>query len=294
MNTTQIKYFLAAAKTLNFTEAAKQLYISQPALSKQITAIEKELNMMLFIRSKKKVRLTPAAAVLLRELPGLQDHYDDIIRKARIANEGNAGELSIGLLEGQMVGSEFANAFAQFTEQYPNISVRLLRDSFSGLRRQLAEETIDLAITLNFDLIGVEGLESETLTICPAIAVVSKNHPLAHRVVTSWAQLKAETFIVIDEQDCYASAKMVIEDCKRAGFSPNLKFASSLETAMLWIEAGIGIGFINTMNNLTMNPQICCLDQLPCKDTYSVLAWKRENINPTIPLFTNFITQKYQ
>ena len=86
MNTTQIKYFLTAARTLNFTEAANQLYISQPALSKQITAIESELNMQLFIRSKKKVRLTPAGAVLLKEFPGIEEHYEDVVRKARIAN----------------------------------------------------------------------------------------------------------------------------------------------------------------------------------------------------------------
>jgi Transcriptional regulator len=54
MNTLQIKYFLTAARCLNFTEAAKQLYISQPALSQQILALEKELNMQLFIRAKKE------------------------------------------------------------------------------------------------------------------------------------------------------------------------------------------------------------------------------------------------
>ena len=294
MNTTQIKYFLAAARTLNFTEAASQLYISQPALSKQITSIENELNMMLFIRMKKKVRLTPAGIVLLRELPALEARYDDIIRKAKIANEGNAGELAIGILEGQMVGDAFTKSFGSFSQKYPNISVRLLRDSFSGLRRQLEEETIDLAITLDFDINGVPGLTHEMLDTCPAIAAVSRNHPLAQQNPTNWSELKGETFIVVEERDCFASARMVIEDCKRAGFTPILKYAPSLETAMLWIEAGLGIGFINTMNNLTMNPNIHLLTQLPCKNTYNVLAWKHTNINPTIALFTNFLLSENQ
>lgn len=289
MNTTQIKYFLAAARTLNFTEAARQLYISQPALSKQITAIEAELNMMLFVRSKKKVRLTPAAAVLLKELPALEEHYDDIIRRARVANEGNAGELSIGILEGQMVGESFTEAFARFSETYPNVSVRLLRDSFSGLRRQLSEGTIDLAITLDFDIAGAVGLSWEQLATCPALAVVSKHHPLAANPPSCWSDLKGCTFIVVDEKDCFASARMVEEDCARAGFTPAFKYAPSLEVAMLWIEAGIGVGFINTMNSLTMNPNIAVLDRLPCKNTYSVMAWKQDRINPAIPLFLNFM-----
>ena len=291
MNTTQIKYFLAAARTLNFTEAANQLYISQPALSKQITAIEAELNMQLFIRSKKKVRLTPAGAVLLRELPSLEEHYEDIVRKAKIAHEGNAGELTIGILEGQMLGSDMVNLFGEFEKRYPNISVRLIRDSFSGLRRQLEDETIDLAITLDFDIMGLDWILSENIAVNPAIAAVSKSHPLANVNPTSWAQLKDYTFIAVDEKDCFASARMVIEDSKRAGFTPNFKMASSLETAMLWIEAGVGIGFVNTMNNLTMNPNICLLDKIPCKDTYSVLAWSRDNINPAIALFTNFMNE---
>ena len=291
MNTTQIKYFLAAAKTLNFTEAANQLYISQPALSKQIIAIEAELNMQLFIRSKKKVRLTPAGAVLLRELPALEDHYEDIVRKAKIAHEGNAGELTIGILEGQMLGSDMVHLFGEFEKKYPNISVRLIRDSFSGLRRQLEEETIDLAVTLDFDIGGLDWILSETIAVNPAIAAVSKTHPLAEICPTSWTQLKDYTFIAVDEKDCFASARMVIEDCKKAGFTPTFKMASSLETAMLWIEAGVGIGFINTMNSLTMNPNVCLLEGIPCKNTYSVLAWSRENINPAIALFTNFINK---
>lgn len=294
MNTTQIKYFLAAARTLNFTEAAAQLYISQPALSKQITAIENELNMMLFVRSKKKILLTPAGTVLLRELPDLENHYDDIIRKARIANEGNAGELSIGILEGQMVGHTFTKAFGFFSETYPNISVRLLRDSFSGLRRQLEEGTIDLAITLDFDIMGVPGLDSEILETCPAIAAISKSHPLAQNPPTNWVDLKEQTFIAVDEKDCFASARMIMEDCTHAGFHPILKYAPSLETAMLWIEAGLGIGFINTMNSLTMNPNIQLLEKLPCKNTYNVMDWKHDNTNPAIALFTNFFATQNQ
>lgn len=188
-----------------------------------------------------------------------------------------------------MVGEDFTAAFARFSEVYPNVSVRLLRDSFSGLRRQLAEETIDLAITLDFDIAGVPGLVSEQLATCPALAVVSRNHPLSANPPSAWIDLKGCTFIVVDEKDCFASARMVEEDCARAGFTPIFKYAPSLEVAMLWIEAGIGIGFINTMNSLTMNPNITILDRLPCKNTYSVIAWRQDNINPAIPLFTNFI-----
>ena len=65
MTLTQIKYFIEVAKCLNFSEAAEHLFITQPALSRQITAIETELNMQLFIRGSKKLSLTPSGQLLL-------------------------------------------------------------------------------------------------------------------------------------------------------------------------------------------------------------------------------------
>lgn len=100
MTQLQIKYFLMAARCLNFTEAAKQLYISQPALSQQITAMEKELNMQLFIRSKGKLRLTPAGATFLEELPRYEAIFAEILKKAKFSNEGSYGMLRIGFLQG--------------------------------------------------------------------------------------------------------------------------------------------------------------------------------------------------
>lgn len=65
MTITQIKYFITAAKCLNFTKAASKLYITQPALSRQISAIEEELNVQLFVRNNRSVKLTPAGMALV-------------------------------------------------------------------------------------------------------------------------------------------------------------------------------------------------------------------------------------
>ena len=74
MNMIQMKYFITAAKCLNFTKAADKLFITQPALSRQIASMEAELNMQLFIRNNRSVRLTPAAVVLLE---GFEKIYNE-------------------------------------------------------------------------------------------------------------------------------------------------------------------------------------------------------------------------
>ncbi len=289
MNTVQIKYFLAAATTLNFTEAAKSLFISQPALSKQISALEQELNMVLFVRQKQRVILTPAGSILLEGLPKIEQQYDEIIHKAQVANAGMSGEINIGILEGQMVGDLFTRSFAAFTREYPNISVRLVRRSFSGLQKQLIDGSIDLAITLKFDVEHNPAFQFEEIAASEAIAVVSKNHPLADKLSAGWEDLRQETFIVIDEKDSLAGSRKVMHDFKHHGFTPHIIWAPTLETVMLWVEAGLGIGIVNTMNNLAINPSIHILKDIQLEDTHTVLAWSKSRVNPAIMLFVNFV-----
>ena len=83
MNTTQVKCFLALAETLNFTKAAARLYMSQPGLSRQISSLEQELNTQLFIRGQKGVSMTPAGALLAREL-GTYPWQITLARRRRI------------------------------------------------------------------------------------------------------------------------------------------------------------------------------------------------------------------
>ena len=88
MNMIQMKYFITAAKCLNFTKAADKLFITQPALSRQIASMEAELNMQLFIRRQKSVQLTPAGAFLYDKLSALYHEYTDIIHMAQIKAAG--------------------------------------------------------------------------------------------------------------------------------------------------------------------------------------------------------------
>ena len=88
MTITQMKYFITAAKCLNFTKAASQLYITQPALSRQIAAMETELNMQLFIRNNRSVKLTPAAQMVAANISDFVDLLE------LIKEHGNSVELS--------------------------------------------------------------------------------------------------------------------------------------------------------------------------------------------------------
>ena len=294
MNDLQIKYFIKAAQRLNFSEAAKELFISQPALSQQIAAIENELNMQLFIRDKNKLRLTPAATVLLQELPECSRRFQEIIDRARVVNEGYSGILRIGVLEGQILSPNFRAAYHAFREAYPGVRVELSMASFSQLRRQLDEKTLDVAFTINFDVKdSVAYLFMKTdRDVCTILA--SESHPVARKPFHGWKDLKNETIILVATDDSATVKEKVTEDCERAGFVPQFLLAPSLNDQMLWIDAGLGVGITNTDAYICTNPHIRSLKEMPFADDYFVLAWHRENINSSVPLFTNFLADFVQ
>ena len=99
MNFIQIKYFVTAARCQNFTKAADQLYITQqPALSRQILSVERELNLQLFIRTGRNVRLTPAGRILLEKFQVIYDAYQEAVFQAKQSFKGLSGTINIGIL----------------------------------------------------------------------------------------------------------------------------------------------------------------------------------------------------
>lgn len=293
MNTTQIKCFLTLADTLNFTKAAAKLYISQPALSRQIASLEQEINSLLFIRDQKSVRLTPAGALLARELGGIQASLEELIARVQTVGMGYTGTLTIGVLEGQWMGEEFTNLYRRFMETYPNIDFRMGQGSFGTLRRQLDSGEIDIAITLEFDVAGLEDILYRKLTEDQAVFAISRERPLARKEVITFEDLVTETLLVISPEDCRMGGDLLFEHLREQRLIPrNVRYAPNLSTVMLWVEAGLGVGIINHQSNLARNPNVRLISEIPLKDASPCVAWRKDNLNPAIALFEQMM-EKY-
>lgn len=159
----QIDSFLAVCKHLNFTEAAKSLYISQPSLSKQIAAFENEIGVQLFLRNKRAVRLTAAGAVLFKELGDITQQISDAIEKAREPNLGQEGTLVIGCLNGMDTDRFLPKILEDFTANHPKVNLIFERHSFKDLRERLLSGAIDIMFTLSFEMDETLDLEWEDL-----------------------------------------------------------------------------------------------------------------------------------
>lgn len=293
MNMTQLKCFVTAAKCLNFTKAADHLYMTQPALSRQISSIEQELDLQLFIRTNRTVKLTPAARVLLEEFQKIYDNYNMAIARAQNAQYGLSGQLNIGILDGTRVDDLFPDVLEHFSQFYPDIEITLRNYSFNGLVERLYEGSLDLAITLYFDIAERSNLEYRIIEKTRDHIAVPRNHPLAQRNAIHLSDLKDETFIIVAYDDSRRSPQLIIDACRKQGFMPKARFSPSIQTSMLWVLAGVGVAMFDTRNMLYDNPKVKFLDVDQVSDPSLTLVWHQDNTNLARNIFTEvFLTEK--
>jgi len=124
MTIKQMEGFCYLAQTLNFSEAATRLYISQPAFSRMIVHMEKELECQLFIRSKTEPKLTIAGEQIYRHIKSILREYEDICNIAALARKDELGHLQLGIMGNGL--TETARRFiVAFKRQYPNVTLEL-------------------------------------------------------------------------------------------------------------------------------------------------------------------------
>lgn len=124
MDMRPLRYFIAVAEHLNFTEAAKQLFVAQPAVSQQVAYLEKKLGVKLFHRTKHSVQLTNAGTVFLKDAKEIIKKLDESFENAQQADKGVIGTINIGLLS-VPVRDFLPPLIRKFRHKYPNVNIRL-------------------------------------------------------------------------------------------------------------------------------------------------------------------------
>ena len=141
----QLQYFLEVARTLNFSKAAKALYVSQSALSKSISQLEAELGAILFIRDHHNVKLTPAGIVLATNLPGLQEELSKIIDLVVEVKEGTRGRLALGVHTGLTLPETITSAVSYCTSNKPCLNITCESMEAANMKDSLANGKNDFA-----------------------------------------------------------------------------------------------------------------------------------------------------
>lgn len=292
MTVFQIQCFLSVAETLNFTEAANRLFIAQSSLSRNISHLEEEIGLTLFIRTKKYVRLTPSGTVLYSEFSKLLKLGQHALEKARNAELGETGSLCLGVLETQRSENFLPSRLGQLRKEHPNIQIDIISGTFRELREAVMDSRIDIALTLGFDM---EDFNPDEVVFQPFFqshpqCVISRSNPLATQPDFDLSALSSETMVAISPEISRGAYHNIVQFCERHGFQPaRTIYANSVQDLLLKVEAGLGFSVLDENCISDSNTSLLSVPIYKTDPLNLVAIWKRNNLNPAIPLFTNLL-----
>jgi len=189
----QIKYYIKAAELLNFTEAAKQLHITQSTLSQQIKQLEAEMNVTLFDRIGKRVYLTEAGCEFLPFAKQTINDTEMGMQRLLDLQEIRKGTLRIGITYSLSFG--LAQILLRFMKEYPNIKIEVIYSTALELLEMLKARDLDLVFSFSMR-IQEDQVEVSDLYEVPLCAIVHKRHVLAQHKEVSIKELKKYSLVL--------------------------------------------------------------------------------------------------
>ena len=246
LNLSEIQVFAVAAETENFSEAARRLRLSQPAVSQQIRSLESYLDVELFLRSGRSVALTDAGEVLLplaRELLDLSGSIEETMRSL----EGQVvGHLVIGCTTtaGKYMLPLVAAAFIQ---HHPNVQVTIEMCSCASIVNPLLAREVHLGISST--KVVHRDMECQPFFTDHVVLVVPADHPFASRSSVSAVELLDQPFILREEGS--STCRMVQEGLAGQRLSLDqlrvVMVVGNAEAIEMAVEHKLGIAFISRL-----------------------------------------------
>lgn len=294
MELRHLRYFIAVAETLNFSEAARRLNIAQPPLSRQIQQLEAELGARLFLRDRRRVALTDAGMVLLHEARMLVNQTLFTMDAVRRAQSGEYGLVRVGIASG--LGKKIKHVLVKHARQFPDVDVRC-KDILSTRQNDaLAERQIDVGLLR--PPVDRQRLVSELLFDEQFLVFLSKRHPLARRRKLNLKQLASETLLLYDRNQSAGVFDKTLELYRRAGLSPKILFTATApfeEAGVLLLSSrkGIYLGVGAVLTDPTGSSEVAAipLDE-PDARIEVHMAWRKGESSPAVLTFLDSVRRE--
>lgn len=243
----QLRALQAVAEAGSFSEAADALNYSQPAISKSIAALERELGAVLVERRSRPIRLTDAGTTLVR-------HADEVFARLSLARSeieaiaaAEAGTVAVGTF-GSAAAAFVVDALCEFRERRPAVEVTIVEGMPSTLVRRLRGGELDLAVVFDFPAAGEdigEGMELRHLLDQPFDIVLPPGHPLAGETRVRPADLADEDWILQDFGPDSPTLRLIGRMCAAAGFEPRVAFrVNDCQVILAMVAAGEGVSIL--------------------------------------------------
>lgn len=232
----QIQAFLAVADTGSQTKASQYLHLSQPMISKSIAQLERELGLILFIRSRNKLSLSPAGKVLYKELKGVVSTLERAVLKAQETQKAAGAPLVIGLPLFTDIATYFTPRLQRYADAHPGFQYRLESGEMYQLPISLANGELDVVFAGVFDRASYEnmGMNSKVLFDTNAQVYMRETNPLADRESLRIEDLVSQNILVLSVSALPNYYGNYVEPMfRKHGLHPNVTYSTMANESLV-------------------------------------------------------------
>jgi|HubBroStandDraft_1064217.scaffolds.fasta_scaffold50832_2 DNA-binding transcriptional LysR family regulator len=288
MDLRSLSHFVMVADELHFSRAAKRLFITQPGLSQSIKALEHEIGLALFERSRQHVRLTPAGEAFLPQARELLAHAEEISRFAKSLAASRRETLVISHTRSAGLGIPTAMLSA-FRNKYPRIAIKAL-NGFSSLNVERAQHReVDVAF-VRPPIDNLEDLELSILYDDAVVVALPEGHRLAVHDRIDAASIANEP-LVFFSPDAGGLWKATLDAVYGPQHRPPIVRLEPDESHMLAAVAdGAGISLITEPAAAMLSvPGVVVRPLLKHARVPIGIVWRTDNANPALSTFLSFV-----
>lgn len=293
MEIRQLRYFVAVARHRNFTRAAEELNLAQPALSQQIAALERELSVTLLER-KPSVRLTDAGVQLLAFAHRILAEVQAATEEMGAYAGGLRGRVVLGTNQ-SLAETTLPGLLSRFHSEHPGIEI--------ALREGLAKAMVEGLSSGEFDVVlGDVGQAAERLDRAMRLTAlrheevglsVATRHPLAGRETVEFFELRDEPWVIFPHGSVMTD--LIFTQAQQAGFAPRVAFESTDNLAVrALVGEGLGVTLLPRSLMAVPGPTLAWVSfaPQPLRRTVS-LVHRRGGLGPSLRRFVSFLLENY-
>lgn len=280
----QLRYFVAVAEELHFTRAAERLGMAQPPLSQQIKAIERELGVELFRRTKRRVELTEPGRVLLDGARRTLDEASRAVLDTHRAARGEVGRLSVGFV-GAAVAAVLPDILRTHTSRFPDVVLDLHQCSTAEQVERLRGGRLHVGFLR--PPIQEPALVTEVIARERLLVAVSRDHRLADRDAVEPGELASDPFILFPRSHGPGSHDRITRICHEAGFAPEIvQEAVEMQTIAGLVAAGLGVSIVPESVRYLRTEGVRYLPVRGITPTWDLaMAFRRDDDSPILRAF---------
>ncbi|MBE6405719.1 MAG: LysR family transcriptional regulator [Lentisphaerae bacterium] len=261
MELRHLKYFLETARELHFARAAEKLKVTQPALSRQIAALEQELGVKLFSRSNKwKIELTDAGRVFAIEAEKTLRSAERAVNLAQSAKQGGCGKLAIGAISSAIETPDFSRSLRELRSRFPELVIEIVDATSAGLPDRVRQHSLDIAFLRSMPNISYDDtLVCEHLWNDKLVIALPSGHPLATAEDFPPSVLRNESFIMVPERTS-SSLRYYLDNFFRehGNFVPRVDMEIyNTYTALRMVAGNLGVAVVSESYRGVFGDRIC-------------------------------------